>query len=40
VLIRPDGYVAWTSPGTDTDLTTALSRWFGTARATISARAV
>jgi 2-polyprenyl-6-methoxyphenol hydroxylase-like FAD-dependent oxidoreductase len=33
VLIRPDGYVAWTSPGTDADLTDALSHWFGTARA-------
>jgi 2-polyprenyl-6-methoxyphenol hydroxylase-like FAD-dependent oxidoreductase len=40
VLIRPDGYVAWTSPGTDTDLPTALSHWFGTARATITAAAV
>jgi hypothetical protein len=32
VLIRPDGYVAWTSPGTTDDLTQALERWFGTAR--------
>ncbi|HEY1919403.1 MAG TPA: FAD-dependent monooxygenase [Streptosporangiaceae bacterium] len=40
VLIRPDGYVAWTSPGSDTDLATALSRWFGTARATITAATV
>jgi hypothetical protein len=32
VLIRPDGYVAWTSPGTADDLTQALDRWFGTAR--------
>ncbi|HEY1919404.1 MAG TPA: FAD-dependent monooxygenase [Streptosporangiaceae bacterium] len=39
VLIRPDGYVAWASPGSDTDLATALSRWFGTARATITAGA-
>ncbi|WP_326590586.1 FAD-dependent monooxygenase [Streptomyces sp. NBC_01294] len=31
VLIRPDGYVAWTSPGTTDDLTEALHRWFGTA---------
>ncbi|MFE0454705.1 FAD-dependent monooxygenase [Streptomyces sp. NPDC058914] len=31
VLVRPDGYVAWTSPGTTDDLTTALDRWFGTA---------
>ncbi|MZE71103.1 monooxygenase, partial [Streptomyces sp. SID5789] len=29
VLIRPDGYVAWTSPGTTDDLTDALHRWFG-----------
>ncbi|MER7779716.1 FAD-dependent monooxygenase [Streptomyces sp. NPDC096191] len=28
VLIRPDGYVAWTSPGTTDDLTDALDRWF------------
>ncbi|MEV6179102.1 FAD-dependent monooxygenase [Streptomyces sp. NPDC052016] len=33
VLVRPDGYVAWTSPGTTDDLTTALDRWFGTANA-------
>ncbi|MEU9394647.1 FAD-dependent monooxygenase [Streptomyces sp. NPDC048324] len=32
VLIRPDGYVAWTSPGTTGDLTRALEHWFGTAR--------
>ncbi|MET9904252.1 FAD-dependent monooxygenase [Streptomyces sp. NPDC006446] len=30
VLIRPDGYVAWTSPGTTDDLTQALERWFTT----------
>ncbi|MEU0853814.1 hypothetical protein ABZ387_38860, partial [Streptomyces flaveolus] len=29
VLVRPDGYVAWTSPGTTDDLTGALHRWFG-----------
>ncbi|WP_225636191.1 FAD-dependent monooxygenase [Streptomyces solaniscabiei] len=29
VLVRPDGYVAWTSPGTTDDLTDALHRWFG-----------
>ncbi|MYZ18997.1 monooxygenase, partial [Streptomyces sp. SID337] len=29
VLIRPDGYVAWTAPGSDSDLTDALTRWFG-----------
>ncbi|MFJ8903155.1 FAD-dependent monooxygenase [Streptomyces sp. NPDC102359] len=32
VLVRPDGYVAWTSPGTTDTLTHALERWFGTAR--------
>ncbi|MGW0121054.1 FAD-dependent monooxygenase [Streptomyces sp. NPDC003327] len=31
VLVRPDGYVAWTSPGTVDALTDALARWFGTA---------
>ncbi len=29
VLIRPDGYVAWSSDGTDLGLRDALSRWFG-----------
>jgi bifunctional hydroxylase/dehydrase len=29
VLIRPDGYVAWTAPGTDADLAQAFTRWFG-----------
>jgi 2-polyprenyl-6-methoxyphenol hydroxylase-like FAD-dependent oxidoreductase len=38
VLIRPDGYVAWTAPGSDGDLAGTLSHWFGTARATVSAR--
>jgi len=33
VLIRPDGYVAWASPGTDGHLIDALGRWFGTPRA-------
>ncbi|TWF92128.1 2-polyprenyl-6-methoxyphenol hydroxylase-like FAD-dependent oxidoreductase [Streptomyces brevispora] len=32
VLIRPDGYVAWTSPGTTDELTGTLARWFGTAQ--------
>ena len=27
-LLRPDGYVAWTSPDGD-DLASALRRWFG-----------
>jgi hypothetical protein len=31
VLIRPDGYVAWASPGHDDGLTDALNRWFGAA---------
>ena len=29
VLIRPDGYVAWVSDGTDTGLHDALTTWFG-----------
>ncbi len=29
VLIRPDGYVVWTSPGSEHDLLTALQEWFG-----------
>ncbi|MGW0826088.1 FAD-dependent monooxygenase [Streptomyces sp. NPDC002845] len=33
VLIRPDGHVAWTSPGSETPVTTALERWFGPASA-------
>ncbi|MEV8588170.1 FAD-dependent monooxygenase [Streptomyces sp. NPDC051180] len=32
VLVRPDGYVAWTSPGSAEGLAEALGRWFGTAR--------
>ncbi|MFI9808939.1 FAD-dependent monooxygenase [Streptomyces sp. NPDC052301] len=32
VLVRPDGYVAWTSPGSTEDLREALGRWFGTPR--------
>jgi 2-polyprenyl-6-methoxyphenol hydroxylase-like FAD-dependent oxidoreductase len=35
-LIRPDGYVAWTHPGCDHDLTLALSRWFGAARTLVA----
>jgi hypothetical protein len=38
VLIRPDGYVAWTSPGSGGDLADALGRWFGTTRATVTAQ--
>jgi 2-polyprenyl-6-methoxyphenol hydroxylase-like FAD-dependent oxidoreductase len=30
VLIRPDGYVAWVSDGTDAGLRDALAAWFGT----------
>jgi 2-polyprenyl-6-methoxyphenol hydroxylase-like FAD-dependent oxidoreductase len=37
-LIRPDGYVAWTAPGSDDDLADALSRWFGTARTMATSR--
>lgn len=29
VLVRPDGYLAWSGTGTD-DVTEALRRWFGT----------
>ena len=29
VLIRPDGYVAWTGSLTDPGLPGALARWFG-----------
>ncbi|MCE7083350.1 FAD-dependent monooxygenase [Streptomyces sp. ST2-7A] len=29
VLIRPDGHVAWTDPGTESSLPAALERWFG-----------
>jgi bifunctional hydroxylase/dehydrase len=34
VLLRPDGYVAWTAPGSHHSLTVALTRWFGPAGAT------
>jgi bifunctional hydroxylase/dehydrase len=34
VLLRPDGHVAWAAPGSDSDLPSALGRWFGPARAT------
>ena len=33
VLIRPDGYVAWTGSPTDPDLPGALATWFGAPRA-------
>jgi bifunctional hydroxylase/dehydrase len=32
VLVRPDGYVAWTSPGSDTGPADALGHWFGPPR--------
>lgn len=31
MLIRPDGHVAWASPGSANTLSVALERWFGTA---------
>jgi 2-polyprenyl-6-methoxyphenol hydroxylase-like FAD-dependent oxidoreductase len=36
VLIRPDGYVVWAAPGCG-DLSGALGRWFGSARAAVTA---
>jgi hypothetical protein len=36
VLIRPDGYVAWVSTGTDDGLREALTKWFGAADAASS----
>jgi len=35
VLIRPDGYIAWTAPGAG-DLAGALDRWFGSARPAVT----
>lgn len=32
VLIRPDGHVAWTAPGSHNDLPMSLERWFGPSR--------
>ncbi|OKH96196.1 FAD-dependent monooxygenase [Streptomyces uncialis] len=40
VLIRPDGYVAWTSTGGGNGLSDALGRWFGTARTGVTAQPV
>lgn len=31
VLVRPDGHVAWVGGGSDTGLSEALARWFGSA---------
>ncbi|WP_424922363.1 FAD-dependent monooxygenase [Streptomyces sp. wa53] len=31
-LLRPDGHVAWTAPGSHADLPMALNRWFGPGR--------
>ncbi|MEV7682093.1 FAD-dependent monooxygenase [Streptomyces sp. NPDC088341] len=31
-LLRPDGHVAWTAPGSHADLPMALDRWFGPGR--------
>jgi bifunctional hydroxylase/dehydrase len=36
VLLRPDGYLAWIAPDGE-ELSTALQRWFGIARATAQA---
>ncbi|GAA4009920.1 FAD-dependent monooxygenase [Streptomyces marokkonensis] len=36
VLLRPDGYVAWAAPGSDS-LPAALERWFGRPRSTVRA---
>jgi bifunctional hydroxylase/dehydrase len=32
VLLRPDGHIAWITPGSESDLPAALRRWFGSAR--------
>jgi bifunctional hydroxylase/dehydrase len=32
VLVRPDGYIAWATPGAGEPVSAALSRWFGPAR--------
>jgi 3-(3-hydroxy-phenyl)propionate hydroxylase len=37
VLVRPDGYVAWVGDVTTRELTDALTTWFGSPQATISA---
>ncbi|MFI0450352.1 FAD-dependent monooxygenase [Actinomadura sp. 6N118] len=37
-LIRPDGYIAWTTPDTHQHLTHALTQWFGTARTLATAQ--
>ncbi|MEK8141900.1 hypothetical protein NKH18_02300 [Streptomyces sp. M10(2022)] len=35
-LVRPDGYIAWSSPGGG-DLSDALGRWLGAAQAAVNA---
>ncbi|WP_434598866.1 FAD-dependent monooxygenase [Streptomyces sp. A5-4] len=32
VLLRPDGHIAWTAPGSHRDLPMSLERWFGPSR--------
>ncbi|WP_328472757.1 FAD-dependent monooxygenase [Streptomyces sp. NBC_00448] len=39
VLVRPDGHVAWTAPGTGVRLDEALTRWFGPAHRPVRAAA-
>jgi 2-polyprenyl-6-methoxyphenol hydroxylase-like FAD-dependent oxidoreductase len=39
VLIRPDGYVAWTTPGSNNKLAETLGRWFGTEHTGAATRA-
>lgn len=39
VLIRPDGYVAWAGDLTDTELPSALKKWFGEAEAALHSSA-
>ncbi|MGW7282136.1 SDR family oxidoreductase [Streptomyces sp. NPDC054844] len=37
VLVRPDGHIAWTGSDGETDLATALHRWFGAPATTTTA---
>jgi len=34
VLVRPDGHIAWTAPGSAAELAPALAQWFGPGRST------